>query len=225
MEFSAQITTVSIFTFQGMRAKFWAFAQMGLAPLRLGKVQGLRFVKFLGSGADNGFGLMPNFSTYGILAVWENEHHAQQFFQHNALYADYQRYSKHIRTVFLRNNMAHGLWDGQNPFETGGVFDPNAPVAVLTRATIRRRHLWRFWRQVPVVSHAIAGKPGLRFAIGIGELPFVQQATFSVWDSGKMMMDFAYKSQQHASVIRQTRALGWYKEELFARFELMHKGE
>jgi hypothetical protein len=217
--FSTQITTVSIFNFEGLSAKMWAFAQMGLAPRKAGAVSGLQFIKFLGSGAANGFSIKPNFSTYGILAIWDKEADAQHFFATHPLFAAYKRNSEKCTTHFLKNNMAHGAWDGKNPFEAGTAFDPNAPVAVLTRATIRRRHLWRFWRQVPGVSRALDDKPGLRYAIGIGELPFVQQATFSLWDSGKKMMDFAYHGQQHAQVIRQTRELGWYREELFARFE------
>ena len=59
---------------------------------------------------------------------------------------------------------------------------------------------------------------GRIFSIGIGELPIIQQATFSLWQDAKKMMDYAYKSQFHSEVVQKTRALGWYSEELFARF-------
>jgi hypothetical protein len=32
------------------------------------------------------------------------------------------------------------------------------------------------------------------------------------------MMDYAYKNKNHREVVQLTRKLGWYKEELFARF-------
>lgn len=32
------------------------------------------------------------------------------------------------------------------------------------------------------------------------------------------MMQYAYTSQYHKEVVQKTRELGWYKEELFARF-------
>jgi hypothetical protein len=213
-----QVTTITLFRFEGLWAKCWAFAQMGLAPRRVGAVSGLQFIKFVGSGAANGFGIRPNFGTYGIFAIWDSERDADFFFQKNAVFQSYQAHSVAHQTAFLANTMSHGAWDGRNPFQASAEFDPNQPVAVLTRATIRRRHLWRFWRDVPSVSRDIEGRAGLQFAVGIGELPLVQQATFSLWESGRHMMDYAYRGQHHAEVIKRTRALGWYKEELFARF-------
>jgi hypothetical protein len=32
------------------------------------------------------------------------------------------------------------------------------------------------------------------------------------------MIDYAYKNKKHLEVVRLTRKLKWYKEELFARF-------
>jgi hypothetical protein len=213
-----QITTISFFRFSGWARQLWALSQMGIAPLRLGKVPGLQFFRFLGSGAENGFSIKANFGTYGILAVWESESFAEAFLAKNTVFAAYQRRSTASQTVFLHNTMSHGQWAGKSPFVAERPFELSAPVAVITRATIKTRYLWRFWQKVPSVSKAIEQRPGLRFAIGIGELPLVQQATFSVWDSAKQMIEYAYKGQHHKEVIQQTRALGWYKEELFARF-------
>jgi hypothetical protein len=33
------------------------------------------------------------------------------------------------------------------------------------------------------------------------------------------MMDYAYNNKAHKKVIKLTRQLNWYKEEMFARFE------
>lgn len=216
-----QITTVSIYRFSGFARKFWALSQMGLAPRRLKGAPGLTFFKFLGSGATNGFGIRPNWSVYGILAVWQSRKAAEEALEGHPTFQAYAKRAAEQRHVFLVNTMAHGLWDGQMPFRAAKAFDPNAPAAVLTRATIRKRHLWRFWKEVPEVSRAVHKHPGLEYAIGIGELPLVQQATFSLWRTGREMMDFAYRGQHHKNVIAQTRALGWYKEELFARFEVL----
>lgn len=60
--------------------------------------------------------------------------------------------------------------------------------------------------------------PGLIFSVGIGELPLIQQATFSIWENIEAMTDYAYKSPQHKKVIQMTQKINWYKEELFARF-------
>jgi hypothetical protein len=213
-----QVTTVSIFHFSGWKNKYWAFSQMGIGPFRVGKVAGLQFLKFLGSGAINGFSILPDFSTYAILVVWDNEASAERFFSNHSLFNDYTKHSERVQTHFLHNTMSHGLWNNQNPFEAVLAFDPNAPVAVLTRATIRKRRLWAFWKQVPSASMAVENTPGLQFAIGIGEAPLIHQATFSIWESGKQMMAYAYNANPHKGIIKETRTQKWYKEELFARF-------
>jgi len=59
-------------------------------------------------------------------------------------------------------------------------------------------------------------RPDRRDRIGRG--PFVFQATFSLWASLPDAQGFAYREAQHAEAIRRTRAEGWYREELFARF-------
>jgi hypothetical protein len=45
------------------------------------------------------------------------------------------------------------------------------------------------------------------------------QATFSVWSSADAMFDYAYSNPKHAEMVKKTRELNWYSEELFARFE------
>ncbi len=191
---------------------------MGLAAFRLGKVPGLQFIKFLGTGGGNGFSIKPDFSTYCILAVWDDITQAETFIHKNRLFAEYLSHSSVKNTHFMHNSVSHGLWDGQSPFEQVAAFDPNEPVAVITRATIRLKKLAGFWKYVPPVSQSMEGQPGVIMAVGIGELPLIQQATFSMWEKGRDMMNFAYKNEKHHEVIRKTRELGWYKEELFVRF-------
>jgi hypothetical protein len=215
---SNQITTLTFFRFDTLSQRYWAFTQMGLGWRKFQNIPGLSFYKLLGSGADSGFGMMPNWSVYGLLAVWKEESAARQFFESHPFFGQYRHRADAVQTVWLRAAMFHGEWDGACPFEAAATFDPAQPVAVLTRATIRRRHLWGFWTRVAPVSRDVEARPGLAFAVGVGELPLVQQATFSLWQSGKQMLDYAYRRPKHAEVIRRTRELGWYKEELFARF-------
>lgn len=191
---------------------------MGLAPRKLKKSNGLTFFKLMGSGGNQGFSLTPNFGLYSLLMVWEKEEFAHTFFQENNTHFQYKSHASACQTVFLQNSMSHGLWDNKNPFQPTANFDPAGPLAVLTRATIKLRYIPTFWKFVPGVSRHVEDKPGLRFAIGIGELPILLQATFSLWDSGTQMIEFAYKTDEHREMINKTRTLGWYKEELFARF-------
>jgi len=57
--------------------------------------------------------------------------------------------------------------------------------------------------------------------VGIGENPFLDQATFSIWESPEAMKKYAYQSFDHSDVIKLTRDRKWYSEELFARFAIL----
>ena len=218
MQHASQIVTITFFRFESLRTKWWAFSQMGIRPIQTEEVSGLSFVKMLGSGGGNGFSIFPNFSAYGLLAVWESEDSARHFFKKNSDFRHFCQKSSEQWTVFLQTAKVHGEWDGQCPFRETVEYDPQKPVAVLTRATIYTKHLWRFWKFVPSVSRSIEDKEGLLFSVGVGELPLVQQATFSLWQNSKYMMQYAYQSRYHKEVVHKTRELGWYSEEMFTRF-------
>ena len=196
---------------------------MGTSPPVLRRVPGLRFFKLLGSGASNGFGLWPNLDRYGLMAVWENATVAEAFFGQHPFWAGYKRRSTETWTVQLAPLKSQGLWDGKNPFDYVPEIMPgdDAPVAVLTRASIRWQKTPRFWQFVEPTSAALAQAVGVRAAIGLGELPVVRQATFSVWESAEAMRQFAYRDARHREVIQLTHREKWYAEELFARFRVL----
>jgi len=218
--FSHLLTTLSILTLRPGTAR-WGLAQMGTAQRPLQQVPGLLFQKLLGSGAG-GFGAWPNLYRYGLMAVWESEEAAKAFFKSHPLWQQYQAQTDEIWTAWLAPLKSHGLWDGTNPFayeteETAA----EGPVAVLTRASIRWQKTPRFWRYVAPTSATIAEAQGVRVAIGLGELPVIRQATFSLWESAQAMQQYAYRSEKHKEVIRLTRQEQWYGEEMFARFRVL----
>lgn len=197
---------------------------MGTSPPLLRRVPGLRFFKLLGSGGTAGFGLAPNWDRYGLLAVWDSPAAAAAF-EAGPLWAGYRQRSREQWQAALQPMKAHGLWDGQNPFfesvAAAGPPTPGLPVAVLTRASIRWLKTPRFWRFAGAGAaplQALAEAPGVRLAVGLGELPVVRQATFSVWESEQAVQDYAYRDARHRDVIQLTRRENWYSEELFARF-------
>lgn len=196
---------------------------MGTAQRPLQRVPGLRFQKLLGSGAG-GFGALPNLRRYGFMAVWEEPEAAQEFFAAHPLWQQYQQRTQEIWTAQLLPVKSHGLWDGVNPFDYQAetTAAENGPLAVLTRASIRWQKTPRFWRYVAPTSATIADAPGVQAAIGLGELPVVRQATFSLWESQQTMQEYAYRSEKHKQVIQLTRQEKWYGEELFARFRVVH---
>ena len=181
----------------------------------------------MGSGSE-GYSIYPDWNVYAILQVWETESDAKSYFSSHPLaraYADRSQRSCHLYMNLLR---AKGSWSGGNPFGPAEKPGPHGkqhsgadhafPIAVLTRATIRKRHLFRFWHYVPYSQKPLESAEGLLFHKGIGEIPFLQMATFSLWRDEADMKRFAYGSVNHQGAIAKTRRLDWYREELFARF-------
>ena len=215
-------TTLTVFTLRPGHRR-WGLAQMGTSPPILRRVPGLRFFKLLGSGASNGFGLWPNLDRYGLMAVWENIDAAAAFFEQHSLWTGYEQRSAELWTVQLAPLKSQGLWDGKMPFDyvPDNMPGDEAPVAVLTRASISWLKTRRFWQFVEPTSAALAQAAGVRAAIGLGELPVVRQATFSVWESAQAMQQYAYRDVRHREVIVLTRREKRYSEEMFARFRVL----
>lgn len=213
------ITTLNLFRYRGFGAKFWALSQMGLAHGSLRGVRGMTFYKLLGTGRQ-GFSTRPDWSVYGLLQVWESEARAVDFFDsHPRMQAFLERCDENLR-IYLYPLRSVGLWDGRNPFGDGGAPLPGIrALAVLTRASIRKKHLWNFWNFVPGAQAPLKHSKGLVYTKGIGETPLVDMATFSLWDGLQSMQEYAYGSAAHLEAIKRTRELGWYREELFARFQ------
>lgn len=218
MNHKAQITQLYLFQFSTHR--FWAFTQMGKGT-QLANVPGLGFFKLLGTGAGNGFSLRPDFSTYALLLVWKDEQSAIDFESHSFL-QDYFKRAQQVRLLNLQSFKSSGLWSGENPFSASvEKVDEKEAVAIITRATLRWNRLFSFWKNVPQASRAIELAKGVNYFKGIGEWPFIQQATISLWDSLEDVIQFAYKGAIHSNIVKKTRSQKWYAEDLFARFIIL----
>lgn len=193
---------------------------MQFAHSSLKNVKGQTFYKLLGSGKGFGFNPFPDWSVYALLQVWENESDAESFFENAEIFKRYNSRASETWTIYLKNITAKGEWSGANPFvESENTDKANKYLAVITRATIKTRNLYDFWKFVPRSQSPLHSAKGLIFTKGIGEIPVVQMATFSIWENEAAMKNFAYKSAEHREAIMKTRELGWYKEELFSRFQ------
>lgn len=214
-----QSVTLSLFRFGSVRARAWALFQMGPARFALRAIRDIGTVKLCGSGVGEGFTPIPDTSVYAILATWPDHDTARRAMFGTHIFRRYAEMSDERMTLFLTPTAARGQWDGQAPFIPQKV-ESDGPVAALTRATVRMRTARRFWRHEPAISQAIGSDPNVLFKIGIGELPLVRQATFSIWPDAVSMAAFARADGPHATAIRAVRDEGLFKEELYARFRV-----
>ncbi|NER09118.1 DUF3291 domain-containing protein [Muriicola jejuensis] len=216
---SVQITTLTFLRYTSISKKIWAFGMMQFAHASLKNTKGQEFYKLLGSGKA-GFNPWPDWTVYALLQVWENEQSAEDFFRESSLMEKYRKMSDERWTLFMKNKMARGKWAGKMPFTKHPDIPDTIPyVAAITRATIKFKYLRKFWKSVPASQSPLEFNPGLLYTKGIGEVPFLQMATFSLWKDQQSLDAFAYRSKEHVKVIGDTRTLGWYREELFSRFQ------
>ena len=195
---------------------------MGLPKKFLKNAKGLKFYRLLGTGSKTGFGLYPDFKTYCFLSVWDNNLDADYFIKKNKFLLKYLEKAKSIRVLSLMPFQSVGKWSGINPFSISLDIpkSKNVKVAILTRARISPIKIFRFWKSIPKASNEISNAKGVYFYMGIGETPFFDQATISLWNSIEDVKEFAYKSNVHKNIIRKTKSENWYLEELFCRFHI-----
>jgi hypothetical protein len=142
----------------------------------------------------------------------------------------WDRHAVETATLHLRPLRSRGRWSGHAPFCTDPqVGDGDATgaqvwdgrVVVVTRSTLRVRTSPRFYRAIPAVAAQLRRAPGVVVAFGIGEAPVLTQGTVSVWESASHVDALLAQTGPHAGAIRATTSIGWYAEELFARFALL----
>ena len=214
----SQTTLISFFQYAGIKNKWHAFKRMGRSPILQKKIDGLTFFKPLGTGSGNGFSIKPDFSIFGFVAVFKSEELAKEFLGTGVM-KEYTKTTTSYSHVLMHTVKSHGEWGKQSPFESSVEYDKTKPLAVITRATIKPKLAYQFWKNVPAVSKSMDKYDELIFSKGIGEFPLLMQATFSLWSSAEAMMNYAYKNPKHAEMVKKTRDLNWYSEELFARFQ------
>ena len=213
------LTTVTFLIFQQHKGK--AFASMGLLPRKIKKAQGLQFLKMMGSGKGKAFSLMPDFSRYCLLATWENSSYADAFFATHKDWLSYQALAAGVVHFALQPLSAKGTWNKQQPFVHQQEKPPKSePVAVLTRASLNWNRLPSFWSHARTSTQDLPAAEGLHFSAGIGEVPYLEQATFSVWENADKMMAFV-TAPAHIQAIKLRHQERWYREELFARFRIL----
>lgn len=195
---------------------------MALDRLALGNNKKITFFKSLGTGRGETF--TPNDADakrWGLLVVIPKSE--IDSFDSSTLISSWRKIATLEYRAILQPISSHGEWSKQQPFNADQNPEWSGPVAALTRARIKWSMNSKFWRAVPPVTVSLKAAPGLMSAIGIGEAPIGLQGTFSRWESGALLREFAYKGPAHVKAIKATKDLDWYAEELFARFAILEE--
>lgn len=198
-----------------------AFFAMAIHRFPLWINKACTFWKLMGCGKNGTFDINPDYQQWGLFAVWKDEDDFRKFQNSSFIAKWWQKFTTEQWTVLCEPVEAHGKWDGKEPFGKPKIKGHEGMVGVLTRATIRPSKLKNFWTNVPKVSAIMNSSQGFITSVGIGEAPFIRQATFSVWNSLEDVKKFAYRDKEHADVVKLTRSEDWYSEELFARFRII----
>lgn len=182
----------------------------------------------MGTGKGRGFSFWPKLSTWAILVVLKDAGYDKK--SALGVKESYGTFISNWLKLFQRKSVTyvleplegHGFWDKKEPFgKLPPKSDYDGKIAVLTRATIRLSKLRSFWQNVGPVSASMDQAEGLINSYGIGEVPWIKQATFSIWENKEAIKNFAYRMQLHKDVIAKTRQQNWYKEDMFVRFKII----
>lgn len=197
------------------------FALLAMAILRLPLYfqQKCSFFKLMGTGKNGTFDLHPDWQQWALLAVWDDEESFDHFNQKSFAAQWWKIFAAEKWTVLLEPLQSHGQWSGKEPFCNPQKTDYQGTVAVLTRATLNINRLKHFWQNAAKIAGIMTSAPGYITSFGVGEDPFLHQATISFWQDLEAVKGFAYRSPEHVEVIKKTRSENWYSEELFARFK------
>jgi hypothetical protein len=211
-----------IASFHLVREPTWksplALARLGTDRLWLRRTRGLVFWRLLGTGAGDRTGSGADLARTALFAVWEDEAELDEFLRDSHMARRWHRAQEgwHVR---LRGVGGHGRWRGVDPLDGLEAGSADGPIAIITRADVRR-HSWKaFGAASDVVDVELHSAAGLIDVVGIGEAPVGRLATFSLWETQAAARAFAYSMPDHVEVIRRTRDEDWYAEEMFARFE------
>jgi hypothetical protein len=181
---------------------------------------GLKFIKLLGTGSKDGFSIIPDFSSYVIITSWKNDDFRKKFIDENELFNEITKKSSKRIEIKIDPYNYIGSWNGIIPFKNKSSYK-EGKIFVLTRARVKLNKLINFFISTSSAAKSINSKEGAEYYKGIGELPIIEQATISIWESEQIMKDYAYSDKRHLKIINKARKNKWYSEELFVRSNIV----
>lgn len=202
-------------------ASLIALSHLVLDRFPLAFTSGLRFRRLLGVGKGRAFDPRADLQRFALFTVWDSYASLKHFEAHSSVMHSIKKHAEEMWTVHMRPVRWHGRWGGYDPLAGMTPIEPPepGPWVILTRATLHIAKRRTFLNAVPAVAEQLLQQPDYINSVGVGESPFLHQATISLWRTLPSITSFAYgTTTTHIDVIRRTRSEQWYREELFARF-------
>ncbi|MEY4651520.1 MAG: hypothetical protein RI884_101 [Pseudomonadota bacterium] len=212
----------------------WGWARLARGAAAFRGVPGMQFTKVMGSGHDGGFSLRPSTSHQGLVCLLNTVADATAFLEGPLVQAARER-ARESWTGLLAVTSSRGQWDGQSwgpsakeslgahadDAATADLTDhADAPIAALTRASIRPSKVAAFWRHAPASQEAMAQAQGCDLAVGLGEAPVLRQCTFSLWRNVQAMTAYA-RGGAHGAAAQAAIRQDYFTESMFVRMKLL----
>lgn len=195
--------------------RLWGYANFVTGKWHFRGAPGLLFCKVLGSGHGGGFGLKPSASRQARFCLFADDASADLFISSARVREAASRCDEFL-SAKLRAYSSKGSWSGTRIAVTATSPD-DGPIVSLTRASIRPSRAWQFWRMQPPSELALQNATGCLLATGVGEAPFLRQATISLWENTQSMDTYA-RSGAHLAAIRAAYEGNFFSESMFVRF-------
>ncbi|WP_108468537.1 spheroidene monooxygenase [Polynucleobacter difficilis] len=194
----------------------WGLSRYVIGRFSLRKIPGLQFFKVLGSGFEGGFSTKPSFHKQGLFCVFDSEQHAKQFRTQSALVQSYLKHSREFFAVSLNAFSTRGSWANTQLDVTANA-PVSGPIASLTRASIKPLKANAFWKNAQPAEVSINQSEGVILSAGLGEAPYLRQATFTIWEDETALNAYAQQGA-HLAAIKAAYGQQYFSESMFTRF-------
>lgn len=194
----------------------WGLSRYVVGRFSLRGIPGLQFFKVLGSGHGGGFSTKPSLHKQGLFCVFDSEAHALQFRVESALIQTYLHHAREFFAVNLNVFSTRGSW-AKMQLQITSKTPQSGPIASLTRASIRPLKASAFWKNAGPAEESIKQSSGVLLSAGLGEAPYLRQATFTLWENETALNRYAQQGA-HLAAIKAAYGQQYFSESMFTRF-------
>jgi spheroidene monooxygenase len=194
----------------------WGLSRYVIGRFSLRNIPGLQFFKVLGSGFEGGFSTKPSFHKQGLFCVFDSEQYAKQFREQSSLVQSYINHSREFFAVTLNAFSTRGSW-AHTQLDVTAKAPVSGPIASLTRASIKPLKANAFWKNAQPAEVSINQSAGVILSAGLGEAPYLRQATFTIWEDETALNAYAQQGA-HLAAIKAAYGQHYFSESMFTRF-------